>query len=81
MQKKNEIAAAVGSIPTIKRKILVVGIYLPPNAKSAFVKAAMRQLSTLIMQKKTEFDNPIIIVGGDFNRHRLGDFEREFDSS
>lgn len=45
--------AGAGSIPTLKRKLLVIGVYLPPNLRKNSVRSAMNTISDLIMKHKT----------------------------
>lgn len=66
---KSEIVAAIGKALQCKQKIIIIGAYLPPKMKAQSSRAAMERVERAIMKIKTEFNNPIIIYAGDFNKH------------
>ena len=67
--RKLEILATIATIPNVKRKILIIGAYLPPNLTSNQRKTAFNVINDTVMRAKTEMDGPQIIIGGDFNKH------------
>ena len=68
---KAEIIAATGRVPNIPRKVVVFGIYIPPKNTAKQSKEALELLSDGILKAKSEYEDPIIIIGGDFNRREL----------
>ena len=71
-KSNHEIIAAVGKLPNIKRKILLICAYIPPKAKSRSYLSAARLVSDAILHAKKNMNNPYVIIGGDFNRHKFG---------
>ena len=75
---KSEIVCATGKIPGYKRIIAVIGVYIPPRARAPQYHNTMQQINEVISNLKTEFRDPVIICGGDFNRRpideAIGDF-------
>ena len=65
--KKSEIVAAVGNIKATKRKIVSIATYLPPSLSAADTSTAISTLIDLIDRAKTDYVDPILFVGGDFN--------------
>ena len=64
---KYEITAAIGNIPGLKRKVAVVGTYIPPSYKAAQNEGVLEKLGEVLSQIKLKYNNPLIISGGDFN--------------
>ena len=73
-----EVVAAVGKIRSLARKILIIGIYIPPRTRAKQVTAIMDMLNDEISKAKTELNDPIIILGGDFNKKPYGDAVNDF---
>ena len=75
---KTEIVAAQGKIPGLSRKIFVLCAYIPPKTRSAQAEEFMNNIHDAIEQAKQDLNDPLIIVGGDFNRFNhdraVGDF-------
>ena len=63
-----EIVAAIGNLPGHTRKLVVYAVYAPPSLRTGAFDELIDEMVTSINKIKTEYDNPIIIVGGDFNR-------------
>ena len=57
-----------GKLPGVARKLLVVGIYIPPQTKLPQVANIMNTLNDEISRAKIELHDPLILVGGDFNK-------------
>ena len=64
---KLEILCAVGKLPNISRKIMILGIYIRPGLNAE----ALECLSEAIANVKTQFRDPYIVVTGDVNRTLL----------
>ena len=69
-QNKFEIVAAVGNIPGNKRKIAVIGSYVPPKYKAEQNAAFLEKLADTISKIKLKFPNPLIITGADYNNRQ-----------
>ena len=63
---KAEIVCATGKLPRAARSLLVFAVYLPPQTRVPQVRAIMETLSNEISRAKTEMNDPMIIIGGDF---------------
>ena len=65
---QSEIVAAVGKIQNIQRKIVVITAYISPKTKAKQTHETLGHISDAILKAKTELRDPMVIVGGDFNR-------------
>ena len=66
-----EIVAAYGKLPNIKRKIFIISAYIPPKARAGSYAAAAKLIRDAILNVKKTSDNPYVLLGGDFNRHKF----------
>ena len=75
---KYEIICAKGKIKGNTRLLFVIGAYLPPKLKAADHHECLELIGETILRIKTEFKNPYIILGGDFNgkdiQEAIGDY-------
>ena len=75
---KYEIVCAKGKIKGNTRLLFVIGAYLPPKLKAAEHHECLELIGEAILRIKTEFRNPYIILGGDFNgkdiHEAIGDY-------
>ena len=51
--------------------MVVFGIYIPPSTRAKNSDRALDLLSDAIAQAKSDFADPMIFVGGDFNKRDL----------
>lgn len=65
---QSEIIAAVGRIPDVSRKVVIIGAYPPPKMNANQTKTAMNNIAAAVLKAKTDFCDPIIMIVGDFNR-------------
>lgn len=65
---KYEIVAAIGRRTGQRRKVAVIGAYLPPAMKAEQVKQCLREINDSIVHVKQKYADPYIIVAGDFNK-------------
>ena len=75
---KSEIVCATGKLVGCSRKFVVIGIYISPRCKAAQYQDALDRLSDGIRKIKDTFPDPLIMVGGDFNRAKLSDVLDQF---
>ena len=75
---KFELLCAEGKIAGVPCKVVVLGAYIPPKTRADTAKKIMESIHTAIESAKQDYNDPILIVGGDFNRFdhdlALGDF-------
>ena len=68
---KYEILITCGNIKKIKRKFVVIVVYIPPNTKVADHAEICRAVSVEIGAAKASIKDPAIIVAGEFNNRRM----------
>ena len=77
-EDESEVIVGLGSLPGHSRKIVVVGVYIPPNYSQARGQSCLDYLSDLILDIKRRYREPYIVIGGDFNQwgiaESLGDY-------
>ena len=64
---KAELVDAAGKIAGLSRKIVIFTAYTPPRTRVPHANEALEFLNRAIAEAKEEYEDPIIIVGGDFN--------------
>ena len=69
----SKIVCAVEKLQGISRKVVVLGVYLPPKTRSQRVKETMEHINNVIGQLKRDMNDPIFIIGGDFNKFETED--------
>lgn len=70
---QTEVVCAVGRKNGMSRQIVAISVYLPPKLNAAKAKKAlMVVINEAIGKAKEELNDPIILVGGDFNKFPLG---------
>lgn len=70
--KEHEVLCVVGRIWKIKRKFVVFSVYIPQNTRNQGHSEICDAILLEIAAVKVSYDDPIIIVGGDFNHSDLG---------
>ena len=73
-----EVLASISSLPGYSRKLLCVGCYLPPNYPVPKGKAALEHIENVIRDLKRTYQDPFILVGGDFNQWEVGEALSDF---
>ena len=66
-----EILCAAGNVGTIRRKVVVFVVYVPPDSKAATVDAVRDLLGLELAAAKVAFGDPILVVCGDMNGRRI----------
>ena len=73
-----ELICAKGKLKNNTRHFFVLGAYLPPKLKAAESRKCLEYISGAILRIKTDFKNPYIAIGGDFNgrdlQEAIGDY-------
>ena len=68
---KGETVYAIGNSPLTQRKIVVAAVYLPPALKTDEVELVLEDIIANLDRIKTKHRDPVIFIGGDFNKKRL----------
>ena len=72
LKKTNhEIVAAIGKVPNVSRKLAIICVYIPPQATANSCKSVMNLINTTVNKMKSSMNNPLIFIGGDFNRRSM----------
>lgn len=74
---KHEVYAAVGRQRDQRRKI-VMAIYVPPWYNAQQNQSLFNYTNDALMALKSKYENPIILMGGDFNRRDAREATRDF---
>ena len=74
----HEIYAAVGRRTGQRRKVVAIVAYIPPHYNSQQNKSFYDAVNDSLMGLKTKYNNPYMIVGGDFNRQDIYEATREY---
>ena len=62
----------------IRRKLLVVAAYIPPNYPVPKAKLCLQHISDVVLEIKRRETDPLILVAGDFNQWNIGEALAEF---
>lgn len=73
-----EIVCASGKLPGAARKVVIFGVYIPPRTRAPQVNTIMNLLNDEISKAKTELCDPVIIIGGDYNKKPYNDSIDDF---
>ena len=77
---KHEVVAAIGRRCGQKRKILVVGVYIPPWYNADQNKSLYKYMNESLTLLLNRYDNPYVFVAGDFNRRDAKKVVGEFSN-
>ena len=66
------------SLSNIKRNLFVVAAYIPPGYPVPRGRACLQHISDLVLTIKNRHDEPLILVGGDFNQWDVNSALAEF---
>ena len=69
--KGHEILSAVGKVGNIARKVVVLVVYIPPKTKAAAQEEIAAAVSNEIARAHAEYNNPLVVIGGDFNKRDI----------
>lgn len=77
--KEHEIVSAVGRIGVLPQRVDAFAIYVPSNIKVTQLEELREALATEVAAAQTTYRNPLVVVGGDFNRRDFGPTLAEVD--
>ena len=63
-----EVIMATGMLRGCARRVVVVASYLPPNYSVGRGRSAMEFTAGAVAEAKRRFDDPLLIVAGDYNQ-------------
>ena len=66
-----EVLMVGGTVKGSKRKVIVVAVYIPPNYAVGRGWQAQELAAGAVAEAKRRYDDPIVIVAGDFNQWRI----------
>ena len=66
-----EVLAAAGTVPGQRRRVVVLGCYLPPNYTKQRGLAALDYIENTVIELKRKYHGPQILVAGDFNQWKV----------
>ena len=72
MSREQEVLGVVGRVAKVKKKIVVFTVYVPPSTRVAELESICSALTREIAAARAAHGDPIIYVGGDFNRRDVG---------
>ena len=75
---RREVVAAIGRRTGQRRKIVVMVAYIPPSLNADESDAALNEISELIGVYKRRYNSPYFLIGGDFNKRRIGSELRRY---
>ena len=75
---RSEIICASAKVPGLSRRLVVIGIYLPPSIRAEKRKKKMGCIRDAIAHAKGEFRDPIKIVTGDTNKMALTEATEDY---
>ena len=68
-----ELVAAEGTVEGVPRKVVIYGIYVPPQTRKETISRLCSVISEDISKVKTKNKDPAIFLMGDFNRKDMRD--------
>ena len=66
-----EILAITGKVKGVDRKFFIIAAYVPPNYAVPRAKECLKVIYNSIMDIKRRFEDPYIVVAGDFNQWKI----------
>lgn len=66
-----EVIAAVGQIPNVRRKIVVLSANAPPKMNARQREGLIKYVGDTVEKAKKEFREPYVVTGGDFNNGQI----------
>ena len=69
---------AAGSIVGHTRKLVVIAAYMPPGDRQHRGRACLDHIGEVISEAKRKYNEPMIILAGDFNQWEIGRVVEDF---
>ena len=74
----HEVVASIGRRTGQRRKVLMIAAYIPPSYNAADNKSCTEYLCDVLISLKNRFNDPYIIIGGDFNKREISKAIKDF---
>ena len=75
---KYEVVCAIGRRTAQRRKMAIIGAYIPPSANAAENEEYLNYIADLVSIVKTKYSTPYITIAGDFNHRKIGNQLHEY---
>ena len=75
---KYEVLTTAVSLRGHSRKLVVVACYIPPGYSRERGAGALEHVSEVVIDLKRRYKDPYIVVAGDFNQWKVGDYLEDF---
>ena len=75
---KYEVVMGVATVKGYSRKLVVVACYLPPNYTFTRARKAMDFIAGCVTRAKRQYDDPFLVVTGDFNQWKVEEVLADF---
>ena len=66
-----EVLVVSASVQRLKRKVFIIGAYIPPGYDTERARGCMQYISDVVLDIKEKHDSPLICVSGDFNQWQV----------
>ena len=73
-----EMLVAAGSVKGRMMKFLVMACYIPPNYSKQKGSGALEFIENVLIELKRRYNDPYLVVAGDFNQWRVEDYLDSF---
>ena len=73
-----EVLTCAGSLAGYRRKLVIIGVYIPPNYTKNRAVGAMDYVADAVVGVKRKYSDPFIIIAGDFNQWKISEYLEEF---
>ena len=73
-----EVMAAIGRTTGQRRKVLIIGVYVPPSYDVDTSERCLNFVNDTLVQLRGRYTNPYVIVAGDFNKRSIRRATRDF---
>ena len=73
-----EVVAAIGRRTAQRRKVLTIAAYLPPQYNAERTREFLSYLCDCILLLKNKYNDPYIVIAGDFNKRNLSQATKDY---
>ena len=73
-----EMLFAVGNLPKFTRKFVLICVYMPPGLCAAAVQSNLEYLVDSIIELKSRYKDPFIVIAGDFNSYPIARYLSDY---
>ena len=74
----HEVLAAAGKFVGYSRSVVVLACYIPPNVTPERAVSCLDYIRGSVIEMKRKFDDPYIIISGDFNQWSIDSTLEDF---